>query len=294
MIRRKLRSVTWGSVRWKLRQKYSQFRSRLGGGRYVWQVEPGIRFVARSDDAFSHVLFVCRGHEVAEMQWCRRWLAPEDSVIDCGANAGYFSAYLAQACGLEQIVAVEGNHRTASICADNLAVLGINNATVVEAILSANEKENLVIPDLPGREPWQRATQVDEGTPSANVTTLDLISEQHRLQPSLIKIDCEGFEPFILRGATRLLSVERPAFMVECNDDALHAAKTSRLDLFSIFRKHDCALFHLASFDSHHPFGISCDERFPSREFNFAAIPNDASALEKWRRTSAPLIAAAH
>jgi FkbM family methyltransferase len=285
--------MTWGSVCWKLRQKYSQFRSFIGGGHHLWLVEPGVWFIARSDDAFSHVLFVCGGHEIVEMHWCRRWLAPGDSVIDCGANIGYFSAYLAQASSLERIVAVEGNHRMASICADNFAILGITNATVVEAILSANDAEKLVIPDVRGREPWQRVTQAEEDR-SARVTTLDQLSEQHQLNPSLVKIDCEGFEPFILRGASRLLRTERPAFLIECNDEALLAAKTNRSELFSVLREHDYALFHLASFDSYHPFGVSCDEKFPAKEFNFAAIPNDASALERWRATSSPLVADAY
>lgn len=283
--------MTWGAIRWKLRQKYSQFRSLIGGGRYLWQVEPGVRFVARSDDAFSHVLFVCGGHEITEMQWCRRWLAAEDSVIDCGANIGYFSAYLAQACRLDRLLAVEGNHRTAVICADHLALLGITNVTLVEAILSASNTDKLVIPDVRGREPWQRVIPARSDQSSATVITLDELSEQHQLKPSLIKIDCEGFEPFILQGATRLLSAIRPAFMVECNDAALLAANTSRQQLFSIFRAHDYALFHLASFESHHPFGMICDEKFPAAEFNFAAIPNNAAALERWRKTADPSMA---
>jgi FkbM family methyltransferase len=286
-----MRDVTWGAIQWKFRQKYSQFRSRLGGGHHFWSVEPGIRFVARSDDAFSHVLFVCGGHEVTEMQWSRRWLGPGDSLIDCGANSGYFSAYLAQSCCLERIVAVEGNHRTASICADNMALLGITNITVVEAILSANDKERLIISDAPGREPWQRATEPAPNASGATVTTLDVLSEQYQLKPSLVKIDCEGFEPLILKGATRLLTADRPAFMVECNDEALHAANANRLDLFSIFRENDYALFHLASFGADYPFGISCDEKFPAKEFNFAAIPNEPSGLERWKKSSSALLA---
>ena len=278
--------MTWEAIRWKLRQKYSEFRSFIGGGRYIWQIEPRIRFVARRGDAFSHVLFVCGGHETMEMQWCRQWLTPGDSLIDCGANIGYFSAYLAQAVRLERIVAVEGNHRTAAICADNFAALGIPNATVVEAILSASEGDKLAIPDVHGREPWQRTVRVEQANSVSTVSTLDLLAEQYRLKPSLVKIDCEGYEPFILKGASRLLEIRRPAFMVECNDNALLAANTNRRELFSIFQEYDYALFHLASFGCSHPFGVPCDETFPAAEFNFAAIPNDPSALEKWKKTS--------
>jgi FkbM family methyltransferase len=275
--------MTWAAIRWKLRQKYSQLRSLVGGGRFIWQVEPNIRFVARSDDRFSHVLFVCKGHEMTELRWCRRWLRPGDSVIDCGANVGYFSAYLAQSISLEQILAIEGNPRTAAICADNFDVLEIKNARVVRIILAANEAERLVIPDVPGREPWQRTVHAGKADPSVPVSTLDRLIETYRIRASLVKIDCEGYEPFILAGSRELLRSQSAAFMVECNDAALLAAQTSRTELFGLFRQHDYALFHLASFGSYYPFGIRCDESFPPAEFNFAAIPNNPSDLKKWQ-----------
>jgi FkbM family methyltransferase len=273
--------MTWEAIRWKARQKYSELRSLLGGGHYIWQVEPGIRFVARTCDAFSHVFFVAGGHEHLEMRWCRRWLRPAESIVDCGANIGYFSAYLAQAVDLNRIIAVEGNHRTASICADNFRLLGITNTSVVEAILSASESDRLAIPDVRGREPWQRVERVGQDD-AAKVLTLDSLCRQENVNPSLVKIDCEGYEPFILQGASRLLEQERPAFMIECNDDALLAAKTNRAQLFAILRRYDYVSFHLASFGCSNPFGMNCDETFPAAEFNFAAIPNDQSALERW------------
>jgi FkbM family methyltransferase len=281
--------VTWGAIHWKLRQKYSQFRSLIGGGRFVWQVKPNVRFVARSDDTFSHVLFVCKGHEMTEMRWCCSWLSSGDSVIDCGANIGYFSAYLAQSLRLERVLAIEGNPRTAAICADNFAVLGIANATVAQIILAANDSERLAIPDVPGREPWQCTVRVEDGDSAAPVSTLDHLVAAYRFSPSLVKIDCEGYEPFILKGCRQLLQLRRAAFMVECNDSALLTAHTNRAELFAAFREYDYALFHLASFESYHPFGIRCDETFPAAEFNFAAIPNNSSALEKWHAIASDL-----
>ena len=159
----------------------------------------------------------------------------------------------------------------------------------MEAVLSASDADSLVIPDLHGREPWQRARRLQDHRPAALVTTLDLLCETHQVRPSLIKIDCEGFETFILRGASRLFNETRPAFMVECNAEALQAVGTNVQELFSIFREHDYTLFHLASFDSEQPFGVACDVNFPSAEFNFAAIPNDASSLERWGQSSRPL-----
>ncbi|MGI8481102.1 MAG: FkbM family methyltransferase, partial [Chthoniobacterales bacterium] len=107
------------------------------------------------------------------------------------------------------------------------------------------------------------------------------------LQCALIKIDCEGFETRILRGANSLLSISRPALMIECNDPALEASGSNRRELFQLLRSYSYRLFHLASFTGNYPFGVAIDESFPAVEFNFAAIPDDAPNLERWSEISA-------
>jgi hypothetical protein len=55
------------------------------------------------------------------------------------------------------------------------------------------------------------------------------------LAPSLVKIDCEGYEPFILKGCRQLLQLRRAAFMVECNDSALLAATRIAMSFSVLF-----------------------------------------------------------
>jgi hypothetical protein len=102
------------------------------------------------------------------------------------------------------------------------------------------------------------------------------------INPNLVKIDCEGFETLILKGATNLLKAIRPAFMIECNDPALERAGSNRRELFSMLRQHNYKLFHLASFTGFYPLGLDVDDNFPSSEFNFAAIPNDEINISRW------------
>ena len=270
---------------WKGRQKYSQFRCWAGGGKFVWKIDRKVRFVSYLDDSFSHVLYVCRGHEKVEVNWCDRWLKRNQSaqsVIDCGANIGYFSAVLAQRCFLDKILAIEGNRQMAKLCRTTFDILGVQNSCVVEAILSENESDHYLIPNKPGWEPWQNAVKVAPEASDVRTTTLDQIVFDANIRPSLIKIDCEGFEPLILRGANHTLKSLRPAFMVECNDKALKLAGTNRQELFNLFRKNYYTLFHLASFTGFHPFGIEIDVDFPSSEFNFAAIPDDDANIARW------------
>ncbi|MBD2093915.1 FkbM family methyltransferase [Trichocoleus sp. FACHB-591] len=281
----------WGKIHWKARQKYSQIRCYLNNGYYVWTLPNQAKFVSRQEDAFSHVLYVCKGHEKVEMNWCQHWIKAgqaSQSIIDCGANIGYFSAVLSQACSLDKVLAIEGNHNTAELCRQNFKILDLNNIHVVESILSASKFEYYVIPDNPGKEPWQRAIQASPESRSSRTTTLDKLVSDFQLNPSLVKIDCEGFETLILKGACSLLKVIRPAFMIECNDAALKASGTNRYELFNLLRSFNYQLFHLASFTGSYPLGIALEDNFESSEFNFAAIPNDQSSLDRWNQSIQP------
>jgi FkbM family methyltransferase len=221
------------------------------------------------------------------MSWCTAWLklgSSPQTVIDCGANIGYFSAILAQQCDLKRAIAIEGNPKTAHLCRKTLKVLNLEYVELIQAILADHPTESYVIPDQPGREPWQQAIKADSAQPDQAVRTLTLdnLVLDLRLQPDLIKIDCEGFETLILRGAIKTLKAYKPALMVECNDRALQAAGSDRRELFGVLRSLGYQLFHLASFTDYHPAGIAIAETFPSSEFNFAAISSDDESITRW------------
>ena len=79
----------------------------------------------------------------------------------------------------------------------------------------------------------------------------------------------------------------RLVLMIECNDPALREAVSDRQELFSALRRNDYVFFHLSSFESPHPFGLCCDETFPSAGFNFAAIPAGNEAIQRWKESIA-------
>ncbi len=290
-IRQKVHNfLDWSALTYQARYKYSQLRSFLGKGYYIWTVQDGIQFVSRSHNTFSHILYVCKGHEKFEMNWCVRWLQEGDAVVDCGANIGYFSAFLSQACLLSQIIAIEGNEKMAHVCQQNLDVLKIKNVDLIYAVLCANSKDSFYIPDKPGKEAWQQVSKVTS-TMNPIATTLDEVISKYQISPSLVKIDCEGFEPQILKGSSHLLECQRPAFMIECNDEALHSLGNSRKDLFSWLRHFGYRLFHLSSFDTSSPIGVEIDEEFKSSAFNFAAISDNPESINRWNQSIQKAIA---
>jgi FkbM family methyltransferase len=275
-----------GLLRYRFKLYYAEIKTRLNGGSFIYFVKDRIKFVCNKNDFFSKIIFISNGHEKLEMDWCNQWIKTcnfKPIIVDCGANIGFFSAVLAQLNPSAIFYSIEGNKNTMKQLLGNIDKLQIKNILPIQAILADSTSESYLIPDEPGREPWQQA-KTFAGSDVLSLT-LDGLLEERKFIPDLVKIDCEGFEVKILYGASKLLSNCSTVFMVECNDGALIEAGTSRTELFEIFINKNYKLFHLASFDLKIELGVVIHDGFLSKEFNFVAIPNKREFLTRWENT---------
>jgi hypothetical protein len=72
----------------------------------------------------------------------------------------------------------------------------------------------------------------EKSSREVTITTLDSIAEKLRnRQVSLIKIDVEGYELEVLKGASRLIQQHHPVFFIELDDDNLKDQNGSALEL---------------------------------------------------------------
>ena len=160
----------------------------------------------------------------------RRYVKPGTTVIDVGANIGFFSTLFADWVGADgRVLAVEpeGANIRALKRRLNRHRHG-RRVTVIEGV--AGERSgtyNLVVnPDHPGDH---RLGEV--GAP-VDGWTLDDLVETHNAGPvSFIKIDVQGAEAMVLRGAKRLLQRDKPTLFIEIDPDALAAMGTSATSL---------------------------------------------------------------
>ena len=271
---------------WKLNQLWLKTQCHLRFRKYMaYQLCSGVKFVAHLDDVNSHDIYIKKSYERTELEWCAKWLSDGDSLIDCGANIGYYSACLSQLHNLKKVLAIEGNETCATRCQVAFTELKLQKVELIRAILHSDESRSLHIPDLPGQEGLQHLEEAPDGVAKVRTTTLDNLAREKNINPSLIKIDCEGAETEILRGAKELLSKTRPAWLIEVNDDALKKAGTHREELFLVLTEANYKLFHIASAFAKQPFGVEVGVNFQSWSFNLAAIPDDERNLHQWKST---------
>lgn len=134
--------------------------------------------------------------------------APDEAVIDMGANVGDFSAAALRA-GARRVLALEGDPTVAACTRANL---GAHPAMTVDCAILWRAVETVTFYSAPGRADSSIFLPPGEGTVSfqAQATTLDIMAEKHGIgRVGLFKMDAEGAEPEVLQGAAAVLARTR-------------------------------------------------------------------------------------
>lgn len=154
-----------------------------------------------------------------------RTLRPGDTVIDVGGNAGYFSMLAAALVGPQgRVVTAEANPRLVALIRETAAMNGAGHVQVEAAavsdhngqlIFSANGDHDSNGGVAPGKAPGDALLSNENVSQFvAQATTLDALAARCGLDHiRLVKIDTEGHELQVLRGAAGLLAAGRIDFI---------------------------------------------------------------------------------
>lgn len=129
--------------------------------------------------------------------------------FDVGANYGYISVLVKRAKATIQVIAVEADPHLIPIIKENLALNGINDVTVINAIAAESCQENQLFSINPNSSLDNRVNMPDWGKVQVSTLTLDkIINDYCNMQSKIfLKIDTQGFEQFVLSGAEKSLNL---------------------------------------------------------------------------------------
>jgi FkbM family methyltransferase len=160
---------------------------------------------------------------------------PGGDVLDVGAFHGWYSVLLApKANPGDRLVSFEPDPHALPMLRKMLRDLGRQFPFVGLVIVTEPVGDgSAVAPHDPGAgTDHPRFSQSDEAGARPSLTIDDYVGE-HRLRPTLIKIDTEGAELAVLRGARATLEEYRPAVMLEIHPawqpDGIDAAEVEDL-----------------------------------------------------------------
>ncbi len=157
--------------------------------------------------------------------WFRALSSTAHRLLDVGANQGESALIFMLAAQDPEAILVEANPDALALAAENLIRNGLSaSARFVEVFAGASDGEQLsfwtVGAGAAGSRYASHARSAARGGHSRVVSTLtlDTLCARYAFVPDLVKIDVEGAEIEVLRGARTL--VERgPRFMVELHSN---------------------------------------------------------------------------
>jgi FkbM family methyltransferase len=166
-----------------------------------------------------------------------------DTFVDVGTHVGFFSSLAASLVGADgRVVSFEPEARNFGQLNDHVALNGFSNVDRVNAAVGAEEgqAEFWVNADNDGghalwnvgKHGYNQLSRQRENRQVVPVTTLDSHFAKAGLRiPKLIKIDAEGCELGVLKGAGALLARGVPYVICEINHFALEQMGTSEAEL---------------------------------------------------------------
>jgi FkbM family methyltransferase len=193
----------------------------------AWFANESIRFRVRALKARFR-------DQSVEFGVIRQHLQPTDIACDIGANKGSFIYWLSSWCRNGRVIAFEPQPELARRLEHVCRVIKLDNVKVeAKAAYSRSGAQDLFVPK--GHQPgaslnrWAAEGEAVEIL-SVPVVSLDEYFGEHD-KVGLLKIDAEGAELEILKGAERILRQHAPLLVFECENR--HLARGSVGDVFA-------------------------------------------------------------
>jgi len=166
-------------------------------------------------------------------RWIETFVSPGDTFVDIGANHGSFSIVAGHCVGPDgRVLAFEPQPRLRALIQESLREIdGLQFETHGIACGDSSESAHLFVPRgssgsaglLPAYSARGKHRQI-----RVDARPLDAILAQRKFPGRMaVKIDVEGSEPAVLRGAAATVRRHRPSIVIELNRDAMAAANTN-------------------------------------------------------------------
>ena len=159
-------------------------------------------------------------YEREQTEFFRNELRPGGTVVDIGAHVGYYTLLSAELVGpTGKVVAFEPNPRNFAFLRRHVTINRCHNVDV----------EQLAVADRSGAEGFQAGAGsgtgrlVEAGGLSVRTVTVDEFCGARALRPTAMKIDVEGAELRVLRGAKAILERDRPVIFLSTHGAQVHA-----------------------------------------------------------------------
>ncbi len=209
----------------------------------------------------------------------RRVVDPSKDVIDVGANVGLFTVLSADLINNDRtVLAIEPVESALGYLKANILRNKKEDKVKVYEGVASDKVGHYEMNVIPGMEEYSSLgdlvhPEIGDNTSMKNRVngeTIDNLVERYSLAPGFIKIDAEGAEHLVFRGASETLKNHQPVILSELSDNLLNTQGDTSADIFQYLMRLSYSLFNVDSLD---PID---SEIF---EGNFLALPANKRGL---------------
>lgn len=230
----------------------------------------GVSFIVQMNDLMSQPLFF--GLHMDEILCLDIFFPKNAVVIDVGANIGRWSLLSARLFQTQKIYSFEPFLDTYNRLKKNIA---LNSSLDIESFnLALNNKSELVaMTTLSEKNSGMNfiSNIKTDSTNQVKSVTLDSFVHTHNIKKvDLMKIDVEGFEMNVLKGAEKMIQQHHPVIICEIDDKLLAKNKTSPKNVFDFLIYHKYQIKKLPHMET-----ISLLQPLENIHFDIVAIPSE-------------------
>ncbi|MCM2256347.1 MAG: FkbM family methyltransferase [Vicinamibacteria bacterium] len=259
----------------RLAQAVVMAARRLAGlGAETHVTRNGARFALDLREGIDFSIWLLGTFEPETVRCYQQLLRPGNVVLDIGANVGAHTLFLARAVGeTGRVVAIEPTDYAFSKLSANCALNPelAERIQCVQAMLVASEDGAPETPRLYSSWPLAEERElhgIHQGrlmtTSGARARTLDSVARELALdRVDCIKLDIDGFECGMIRGAGEVLERWHPTIVMELAPYALREQGESLHALLGLLAGHGYALFDMATGEPLSPDAAVLEARIP-------------------------------
>ncbi len=177
----------------------------------------GVFAFNRNDSFVGRSLDIYGEWSESEMTLFDKIVPPKGFVIDVGANIGTHTVFLAKKVGIDgRVLAFEPQRLVYQTLCANVALNALTNVNCINAAVGDN-RDNITVPLLNPRAVFNFGELSLLDQKQGETVAKFRIDDLALSRCNMIKMDVEGMEIDVIRGATKTISTHHPILFVENN-----------------------------------------------------------------------------
>lgn len=211
-------------------------------------LKSGLRMkINPADTVVSSHLWRTRDWGDQEKVVMRSLIKPGQTVLDIGANIGFFTLEMARLVGPQgKVIAFEPDAVNFGLLRQNIQLNHFPHVTPVRAAVGQRNGTATLFTEPENKgdhrlyaSPGHARSQV------VRIWTIDEYCYRHGLQPDFIKMDIQGYELFALQGMKKVLQQKKVRLLMEFWPAGLQAAGVQPLAVFSLLSSYGLKLYEI-------------------------------------------------